>query len=201
MWRKLMMWLAQYGVYYRFTTISGRILALNFISVLVLVGGVLYLNDFRDDLIVARIGSLEVQAEIIARSIAQNSSVQTQKNVNARTDPLLAMQMAENSDEYPTAKPYKIVPERSAEVLRELIQPTRTPGYIYNGDGAWLADSSKILTHGQLVRFNQSVHRSDDEALLYRLWLRMEAFFRQESLPLFKDGGLDGKVRCRWRMV
>ncbi|MEJ2118174.1 MAG: HAMP domain-containing sensor histidine kinase, partial [Alphaproteobacteria bacterium] len=47
---------------------------------------------------------------------------------------------------------------------------------------------------GKLVHFNQSVHRSDEEGRLYRYWLRMENFFRQESLPLFKEGGLDGKV-------
>jgi two-component system sensor histidine kinase ChvG len=193
-WRRLVEWLAQFGDYYRFTSISGRILALNFISVFILVGGLLYLNDFRDDLIVARIRSLEVQAEIIAQAIALGTTPQSRENVSTLNDPLLAMQLGEDSEEFPAAKPYAINPEKSAQLLRDLIQPTHTPGFIYNADGAWLADSSKIYAHGQLVRFNQSVYQSDEEGMLYRLWLKMEGFLRQESLLLFKEGGLDGKV-------
>jgi HAMP domain-containing protein len=104
------------------------------------------------------------------------------------------MQLDEDGEEFPDAKPYEINPEKSAQLLRDLMQPTRTPGFIYNVDGAWLADSSKMYANGQLVRYDQSVYRSDEEGMLYRLWLQMESFFRQESLPLFKEGGLDGKV-------
>lgn len=194
LWRQLSRWLAQFADYYRFTTLSGRILALNFLSVFILVGGLLYLNDFRDDLIVTRIRSLEVQAQLIAQAIALGSPKQSKEDADSQTDPLRAMQLNENSDEFPNAKPYKINPEKSAQLLRDLMQHTRGPGFIYNDDGAWLADSSKMYANGQFVRYNQSVYRSDEEGMLYRLWLKTEGFFRQESLPLFKEGGLDGKV-------
>jgi two-component system sensor histidine kinase ChvG len=193
-WRKLLAWLAQFTDYYRFTSISARILALNFLSVFILVGGLLYLNDFRDDLIVSRIRDLEAQAEILAQAIALGTTNQSGKDEETKADPIRAMQLGEDSKEHPAAKPFSINPEKSAQLLRDLLRPTHTPGFIYNDDGAWLADSSKTYSHGKLVRYNQSVYRSDEEGALYRLWLKTESFLRQESLPLFIEGELDGKV-------
>lgn len=193
-WRRLMAWLSQFGVHYRFTTISGRILALNFISVVFLVAGLLYLNNFRGDLITARMKSLEVQAEIIAQSIALNTTAQSTQNANAQNDPLAEMQQGAEADDFPLSKPYAIKPEQSAQLLRDLIRPTRTPGFIYNADGEWLADSNKIYTRGQLVRYQQPVRRADEMSAAYRLWLRVEEFIRGETLPLYKDHGLDGKA-------
>lgn len=50
-----------------------RIMAVNAIVLLVLVGGVLYLNDFRQNLIEARIETLTVQAEIIAGALGEGA--------------------------------------------------------------------------------------------------------------------------------
>ena len=50
-----------------------RIMAVNAIVLLVLVGGVLYLNEFRRNLIEVRVETLTVQAEIIAGALAEGA--------------------------------------------------------------------------------------------------------------------------------
>src|SRR5512138_1677775 len=57
----------------RFRTISGRILVINLTSFVVLLVAMLYLNDFRDQLIAARIKSLGIEARVVARALALDS--------------------------------------------------------------------------------------------------------------------------------
>jgi len=189
--------LARFGIYYRFTTITGRILTLNVIGLVVLVVGLLYLNDFRDALIKARIKSLEIEADIIARSIAQNST-DSDDPAMARADPLLAMQMQATgsvSEEFPS-QPFAINPDHAARLLRSLIEPTKTHGFIFNADGSPLVDSNKIYTRGQIQRFQQPSRLPEEESSsVYRVWLKLESYFRAESLPEYKDNGpADGKA-------
>jgi two-component system sensor histidine kinase ChvG len=195
-WRQLMAFFARFGLYYSFTTIKGRIVTLNVIGVMILVAGMLWLSDTRDALIAARIKSLEIEADIIARSIAQNST----DMADTRNDPLLAMQMqaaGDASGEFPSQQPFEINPEAASKLLRSLIEPTKTHGFIFNSDGASIVDSNKIYTRGQIVRFQQQNRASEEEqdSFVYRYWLKLESFFRSEDVPEFKvNGPRDGKA-------
>jgi two-component system sensor histidine kinase ChvG len=194
-WRRLMAIFARLGLYYSFSSIKGRIVALNVVGVCILVGGMLWFNDTRDALIKARIKSLEIEADIIARSIAQNSTDSIAPE-EARNDPLLAMQMEAASDEFP-GKPYAINPEHAAQLLRQLIEPTKTHGFIFNADGSPIVDSNKIYTRGQILRYQQQSRQAEEEqaSLFYRHWLQVESFLRAESLPEYKENGpRDGKL-------
>ncbi len=51
-----------------------RIMAVNAIALIILVGGVLYLNQFRDNLIRARTDALLVQAKIISGAVGESAS-------------------------------------------------------------------------------------------------------------------------------
>lgn len=195
-WRQLMAVSARLGLYYSFTSIKGRIVTLNVIGVMILIGGMLYLSDTRDALIEARIKSLEVEADIIARSIAQNST----DAPDTRNDPLLAMQLqitGELAGEFPSQQPFAINPENASKLLRSLIEPTKTHGFIFNADGSPIVDSNKIYTRGQIVRFQQQNRTSEDEknSFVYRYWLKLESFLRAENVPEFKENGPpDGKA-------
>src|SRR5665213_3097643 len=73
--RARLMWRA---VVSRFSSsLTRRIVVLNLGGLLVLVVGFLYLNQFRADIIDARIQSLRTQGEIIAAAIAASAAVQT----------------------------------------------------------------------------------------------------------------------------
>lgn len=60
-----------------FSSLTRRILFLNLAALLVLLSGILYLNQFREGLIDARVESLLTQGEIIAAAIAGSASVET----------------------------------------------------------------------------------------------------------------------------
>ena len=58
-----------------FSTLTRRIIALNLAGLLILVVGILYLNQWRAGLIEARVQSLRVQGEIIAAAVAASATV------------------------------------------------------------------------------------------------------------------------------
>jgi two-component system sensor histidine kinase ChvG len=187
---------ARLGLYYSFTTIRGRIVTLNVIGLVVLTLGMLYFNNIRGALIDARIKSLEVEADIIARSLAQNSTESISPNDRSK-DPILALQLdTVGADDFPSQQPYAVHPEHAAQLLRALIEPTKTHGFVFNADGAPIADSNKMYVRGQLVRSQQTSRTAEPETSLgYRLWLQAERFMRAESLPEFDNNGpKDGKA-------
>jgi two-component system sensor histidine kinase ChvG len=59
--------------YYRFNSITRRIIVINVIGVAVLVIGIFYLNQNRWKLMATRVENLTAQAQIIATAIAQTS--------------------------------------------------------------------------------------------------------------------------------
>ena len=63
--------------HYVFSSLTRRILFLNLAALCVLVIGILYLNQFRDGLIEARVESLMTQGEIIAGAIAASATIET----------------------------------------------------------------------------------------------------------------------------
>src|ERR1700757_4370128 len=67
----------QFSVQQSFSSLTRRIIFLNVTGLLALVIGILYLSQFRAGLIDARVQSLLVQGDIIARAIAASATVET----------------------------------------------------------------------------------------------------------------------------
>src|SRR5690606_29471551 len=63
--------------HYLFSSLTRRILFLNLAALVVMVTGILYLSQFRDGLIDARVESLMTQGEIIAGAIAASATIET----------------------------------------------------------------------------------------------------------------------------
>ncbi len=175
--------LAGLGLYYRFTTTRGRIVALNMVGLLIMGVGLLYLTDTRDALIEARIKSFEVEADIISRSLASNSTDAIDAAATTSNDPISSIPIEMNTEEFP-AQPFQIRPDAAARLLRLLIDPAKTHGFIFDRDGTPIVDSNKIYKPGQLLRVQQASRPAEPESsAIYRLWLKVESFLRAESLP------------------
>src|SRR5262245_64982995 len=80
--------------HYMFSSLTRRILFLNLAGLGVLVVGILYLNQFRDGLIEARVESLMTQGEIIAGAIAASATVETD-SISIDPEKLLELQAGE----------------------------------------------------------------------------------------------------------
>jgi two-component system, OmpR family, sensor histidine kinase ChvG len=194
-WRRLMAFFAQFGLYYRFNSIFGRIVTLNVVGVVVLGVGIFLLSDTRDALIGARIKSFEVEADIIARSLASNSTDAIDAAAS-KNDPMAAIQLDTGTSDEINFRPFVINPDAAARLLRLLVDPAKTHGFIFDADGSQIVDSAKIYTPGQIVRLQQPSRPAEPErSTIYRLWLKTEALVRAETLPDYDvNGPKDGKA-------
>jgi two-component system sensor histidine kinase ChvG len=175
--------------HYIFSSLTRRILFLNLAALGVLVIGILYLNQFRDGLIDARVESLMTQGEIIAGAIAASATVETD-SISIDPEKLLELQAGESlapgSDQLDSLD-FPINPERVAPVLRRLISPTRTRARIYDRDANLLLDSRHLYSRGQILRYDLPPIQEEEPDLFERIQKFVFDFFRNSDLPIYKE--------------
>ncbi|MBX3581754.1 MAG: sensor histidine kinase [Rhizobiaceae bacterium] len=175
--------------HYIFSSLTRRILFLNLAALCVLVVGILYLNQFRDGLIEARVESLRTQGEIIAGAIAASATVETD-SISIDPEKLLELQAGESlgpgSDQLDSLD-FPINPERVAPVLRRLISPTRIRARIYDRDANLLLDSRHLYSRGQILRYDLPPVDEEELDWLERVQKFIGSFFIRTDLPLYKE--------------
>ncbi|WP_291007032.1 sensor histidine kinase [Hoeflea sp.] len=179
-----------------FSSLTRRILFLNLAALIVLVSGILYLNQFREGLIDARVESLLTQGEIIAGAVAASASVDT-NSITIDPEKLLELQAGQsisptNSNEN---LDFPINPERVAPVLRRLISPTRTRARIYDDDASLILDSRYLYTSGQVLRYDLPPAEAEPISLSETLTAWFNRLFQRRDLPLYREPpGADGSI-------
>jgi two-component system, OmpR family, sensor histidine kinase ChvG len=111
----------------RFSSLTWRILAPNVLALAILVGGVFYLDQYRDALIEAKILALESEAEIVAGALGES----------ALAGP---------------AEAPRIEPRLAGAMIGRLAESTRTRARLFAPDGALVADSRALTSAGREVR-------------------------------------------------
>ena len=112
----------------RLGSITTKILALNVLALFLLVGGLLYLDEFRDGLIDAKIAALQTEGEIIAGALGEAA--------------------LDANPEAPTLDPIA-----TRQLLRRLIEPTQERARVFDQTNALIADSRSLLGAGREVQF------------------------------------------------
>ena len=111
-----------------FSSLTLRILAPNVLALCVLVAGIFYLDQYRDDLLNTKIAAMQSQAEMIAGALGES----------ALTGPEDRRRLERNS---------------SAHIIRRLVVPTpRTRARLFLPNGGLLADSRKLVAAGRRVQ-------------------------------------------------
>lgn len=154
------------------SSLTRRIVVLNLAGLVTLLVGFLYLNQFRQGLIEARVQSLLIQGEIIAGAIASSATVETDA-ITIDPDRLLQMQAGETSgmgDDPLSPLEFSINPERVAPLLRRLVTPTRTRARIYDREGGLLLDSRALYTRGDILRFDLPPLKKAEPGFIERGW-------------------------------
>ncbi len=135
------------------SSLTRRIVFLNLGGLVALAVAFLYVNQFREGLIDARVQSLQTQGEIIAAAISASASVDTD---TITVDPEKLLQLAPGQTTKPSEDPpsleFSINPERIGPVLRRLVMPTRTRARIFDRDGYLLLDSRSLARRGTILR-------------------------------------------------
>jgi len=110
----------------RLRSLTGRIIAVNFMVLLAMLAGVIFVTSLRDDLIEARINALTTQGTIIAGAVGEGA-------INQNAD---------------------VIDYRQARaLLRRLAVPTGTRARIFDRDGLLLADTRQHLYAGQVLSY------------------------------------------------
>ncbi|MET0168784.1 MAG: sensor histidine kinase [Aliihoeflea sp.] len=174
---------------YMFSSLTKRILFLNLAALGVLVVGILYMNQFRDGLIDARVESLMTQSEIIAGAIAASATVETD-SITIDPERLLELQAGESLPPDQRALDsleFPINPEKVAPVLRRLISPTHTRARIFDPDMNLLLDSRHLYSRGQILRYDLPPVEPAEPSFLDRMRVIFAEFFRRTDLPIYRE--------------
>ncbi len=111
----------------RFSPLTQRILAINLLPLAIVVGGLLYLGEYRLGLIDAKAAALRTQGEIIAGALGEH--VITEMNAGAP----------------------RIDPEAARQMVRRLVAPIKTRARLFDSGRALVADSWRLLSVGGVV--------------------------------------------------
>ncbi|WP_246072156.1 sensor histidine kinase [Martelella lutilitoris] len=180
-----------------FSSLNWRILFFNLLALFFLVGGILYLNQFREGLIDARVESLLTQGEIIAGAIASSASVETD---TMTIDPQELLELQAGESARPTSSDedlrFPLNPEKVAPILRRLISPTRTRARIYDPDANLILDSRFLYSRGQVLRYDlPDTEKSTAESVSDKLGSLMNRFLQPGNLPRYEEApGGDGSI-------
>ncbi len=177
-----------------FSSLTRRIVILNMTALTILLGTILYMNQFREGLIDAKIESLLTQGRIIAGAIA-GSATASPDAITIDPEKLLELKAGESLQ--PRLDPldnlrYPINPEQVAPVLRALIKPTQTRARIYDPDGVLILDSRFLYSGGQIQSFDLPPPDGEEEEMGWIEFIgnTLNQILPQENLPIYRD--LDG---------
>jgi len=195
-------WTYPFGVVRRalsrvvFSSLTRRILFLNLAALFVLLSGILYLNQFREGLIDARVESLLTQGEIIAAAVAGSASVETD-SITIDPRKLLELQAGESISPGTDIDDldFPINPEQVAPVLRQLISPTRTRARIYDRDANLMLDSQSLYSRGRILRYDLPPLEQENLPLVERLLTLLNRLIQRADLPVYQEEpGGDGSL-------
>ena len=108
------------------SSLTWRVLAVNVLALLFLVAGLLYLDQYRDGLVEARLQSLFTQGELIAGALGAS-----------------AIKGAPETPELDAGL--------SRLILQRLVEPTGVRARLFVEEGALIADSRRLLGAGRRV--------------------------------------------------
>src|SRR5579872_2299510 len=124
--------------------LTRRIIAVNMLPLAMLAVGFLYLGKFESSLIGQQIESLRTQGEIFAAALGEGA-------------------VLESSDEGET-----LLPELSRQMMRRLVEPTRTRARLFDILGKLIADSRLLRGPGDSVQISE-LPEPDHRGLLGRV--------------------------------
>jgi two-component system, OmpR family, sensor histidine kinase ChvG len=176
------------------SSLTRRIVVLNLGGLVALLFGFLYLNQFREGLIDARVQSLLTQGEIMAAAIASSATVDTDA-ITIDPDRLLQLQAGETlqpGEDVISPLEFSLNPERVAPLLRRLVSPTRTRARVFDREALLLLDTRTLFGRGDVLRRRlPPVGQTDAEdlPLMERTWNVLRGRLGRADLPNYDEIG------------
>jgi len=126
--------------------ITWRILAVNLVALGVLVAGLLYLGEYRKNLIAAELAALAKQAQMFAGAIGEGA--------------------ATASPPEPQSREQSLVPTAARHMIRRLVEPSGARARLFGADGVLIVDSRLLFGLGGLVQIEDLPPPDADDHVL-----------------------------------
>ena len=141
--------------------ITRRILAVNVLALAILVAGLLYLGEYRRNLIAAELAALTTRAEVFAAALGESAISDT--GLSSR----------------------HLVPGTAGRMVRRLAQATATRARVFDSGGKLIADSRLLVGAGGVVQVEELPPPGGDGLMGAVL-----AFYERLAEALAGDGGM-----------
>jgi two-component system, OmpR family, sensor histidine kinase ChvG len=115
----------------RFSPLTARILAVNILALALLGLGLLYLGKYEASLIDTELAALTTQGEIFAAALGEGAVIDS------------------------VTEGEQLIPELGSQMMRRLVEPTRTRARLFDLDGKLLADSRVLRGPGGVVQIRE----------------------------------------------
>ncbi len=194
-WRRYASALRRFRQKYSFTSITKRIVVLNVFGLIVLVTGILYLNQFRAGLIDNRGDSLLEHGKLIALTLAEKANAEAEQFPPGAELMLQMPSLLQHEDGKPPALSFALNPETVTPVIRQIAKSTGMRARIYDHDGVLLADSKRLYSNGQVLRFDLPPVEPVQANIFERAWAWIKKISSNRNLPQYRDiGAANGKA-------
>ncbi len=114
----------------RFSLLTWRILAINVLALALLGGGLLLLGTYRQNLIDAELQSLKTQAQVFAAAVGEEASID------------------------PAGSGVELTAQRARDMMRRLVEPTKTRAQLLDGKGAVIVDTAVLGSASTAVQID-----------------------------------------------
>ena len=190
-------------LYYRFTTLTGRIVFLNLFVLAVLISSIFYFSKTEAWLIETKLESLRTQGEIIAAAISAKARLRTDRIVLDPKifEPATGSRMPRDPVDLSELE-FSIRPERIAPILRRLVEPTGNRVRVYDARGEIVLDSNILFSDTSISRDDLPPPGKITPPSIGGFWTRIQAWFNRSDLPVYKDiGRANGKAYTEVRIA
>jgi two-component system sensor histidine kinase ChvG len=168
-------------------TLLRRIVASNLLGLLILLMGLTYLIQFNSWLIDAKIEHLRAQSHIIAAAIASKATLvengagggDESARQSGPYDPL-------QSDPF-AAIEFSIQPEVVVPLLPSLLRGTENRARVYDKSLTLIADSSRILTSGNIIPIRRNGRLSDRKPKTKNIFTHVTQWMMGSDLAVYKE--------------
>ncbi|BBK35068.1 histidine kinase [Allostella sp. ATCC 35155] len=125
------------------SALTRRILAVNVLPLLILVGGLLYVGEYRRGLVQSELDALRTQAELIANALGEGTV-----------------------DHMAAAEEVTLSLEAARHMVRRLVEPTGARARLFAADGSLVADTRLLSGPGGSIYIERLPPPEDDPPLL-----------------------------------
>jgi two-component system sensor histidine kinase ChvG len=166
-----------------------RIIVSNLLGLTLLLIGIVYVSHQNVWLIDARRDSLLVQADVIAKAIAMNASVEPGGGLRIDPDKLPTAEGAliPFRDDGFAAFELSLSPERVAPVLRRFVDLGTNRARVYSRDGTLVADTALLLQRGQITARPEDTRSGRPRNKNF--WTRLTEWLIDDELPVYREIG------------